>query len=401
MRASIGRAGDGYSPEKSVERSILLMAARACLDGETPREASGLLAGPVDWDWIVRRAEAERLGAVLYAVVSRLSIPAGIRDHFGVARASGRRQYLLGAQQITKVLSEFERDGVPMIPLRGPALAELLYRDPSLRPFTDLDLLVREADLPRALHLLARLGYRHLEGGRSLSHELAWRHAASFMPGRPDELPIDLHWGLVDYPGIAPTTAVHHQELWDRAVRVETSGGACLGLCPEDLLIYLALHWAIHHALAGLGWELDLALLIRRGGDAWNWEVLAERARRWQIRRAIFYALREVRERFEVAIPPWFLARLRPAGPRCILLDWLRHRGEECMERLDYLIPLLVMDRACDILRALSGAVLPPASWLRCRYGKPSAFSAYLTHWARIGSACARTARASLGRAHR
>jgi hypothetical protein len=389
------------SEDRSVERSILLMAARACLDGETPREASGLLAGRVDWDWIVRRAEAERLGAVLYAVLSRLSIPAGVRDRLEVAWVSGRRQYLLGAQQITKVLSEFERDGVPAIPLRGPALAELLYRDPSLRPFTDLDLLVREADLPRALHLLTRLGYRHLEGGLSLSHELTWRHAASFVPGRPDELPIDLHWGMVDYPGIAPTTAVHHQELWDRAVRVETSGGAYLGLCPEDLLIYLALHWTIHHALAGLGWQLDLALLIRRQGDAWNWEVVAGRARRWQIRRAIFYALREVRERFEVAIPPWFLARLRPAGPRRFLLDWLRHRGEERRERLDYLIPLLVMDRGCDILRALSGAVLPPASWLRCRYGKPSALSAYLTHWARIGSACARTARASLGRAHR
>jgi len=387
--------------DRSVERSLLTAAAGAFLEGETTPELAALTARPVDWGWIVRRAEAERLGAVLHAVVSPLSIPAGVRDRLRVAWVSGRRQYLLGAQQITKVLSEFERDGVPVIPLRGPALAELLYRDPSLRPFTDLDLLVREADLPRALPLLARLGYRHLEGGHSLSHELTWRHAASFVSGRPDELPIDLHWGLVDYPGIVPTTAVHHQELWDRAVRTETSGGTCLGLCPEDLLIYLALHWAIHHALAGLGWQLDLALLIRRQGDAWNWEVAAERARRWQIRGALFYALREVRERFEVAIPPWFLARLRPAGPRRILLDRLRHRGEERLERLDYLIPLLVMDKGSDILRALSGAVLPPASWLRCRYGKPSAFSAYLAHWARIGRACARTVGAGLGRAHR
>jgi hypothetical protein len=240
-----------------------------------------------------------------------------------------------------------------------------------------------------------------LEGGHSLSHELTWRHAASFVCERPDELPIDLHWGLVDYPGITPTTAVHHQELWDRAMRAERSGGIHLGLCPEDLLISLALHWAIHHALAGLVWQLDLALLIRREGDAWNWEVVAERARRWQIRGALFYALREVRERFEVAIPPWFLARLRPAGPRRILLDRLRHRGEERMERLDYLIPLLVMDKGSDILRALSGAVLPPANWLRCRYGKPSAASAYLAHWVRIGRACARTVRASLGGARR
>jgi hypothetical protein len=113
----------------------------------------------------------------------------------------------------------------------------------------------------------------------------------------------------------------------------------------------------------------------------------------------MFYALREVQERFEVAILPWFSACLRPAGARRILLDWVRHRGEAHRERLDCLVPLLVMDRACDILRALFGAVLPAASCLRYRYGKPSALTAYLAHWARIGSACARTAWASLGRA--
>jgi len=377
------------------------MAARACLNGETSRETPVLVERSVDWEWILRWADDQRLGALLHSVLSPLSVPVPIRNRLRAAWMDGRRRYVLGAEQLARVLSSFKDEGVPVIPLRGPALAELLYRDPSLRPFTDLDLLVRETDLARALPLLTRLGYRHLEGGHSLSHELTWRHAASFISGRPDELPIDLHWGLVDYPGIAPATMVHHQELWDRVVRVETPGGAYLGLSPEDLLIYLALHWAIHHALSGLGWPLDLALLIHRQRDAWNWEAVAECARRWQIQGALFYALREVRERFEVAVPPWFLGRLKPTGLRCTLLDWLRHRGEERLERLDYLIPFLVMDKGSEILRALSGTLLPPATWLRCRYQKASMFSAVLAHWSGIGGACARTVRASLGRAHR
>ena len=45
-----------------------------------------------------------------------------------------------------------------MIPLKGPALAEALYPDPGLRPFTDLDLLVRREDAARAVALLGEVG---------------------------------------------------------------------------------------------------------------------------------------------------------------------------------------------------------------------------------------------------
>jgi hypothetical protein len=286
-----------------------------------------------------------------------------------------------------------------VIPLRGPALADLLYRDPGLRPFTDLDLLIREADRLGALSLLSRLGYRHLEAGLPLSLEVTWRHAASFTAEDPDELPIDLHWGLVDYPGIAPVAPIDHQGLWDRAVQTQGPGGACRSLCPEDLLIYLAVHWAVHHALSGLIWQLDLALLIGRHGETLDWNAVVERAEQWRIRRPLFIALQEVQKHFGATIPPLVLARLRPGGVRPALLDWFRHRGEDGLESLEYLVPFLVMDQRSDILRALASAIVPPASWLRIRYGKGSVMGAFLAHYARMGQVCTRTVRAGLGRA--
>jgi len=229
-----------------------------------------------------------------------------------------------------------------------------------------------------------------------------------------------------------------------------------LGLCPEDLLLYLALHFAVHHALSGLVWQLDLALLIARHGRAsprnirevasdvetapspcpspalgrgnqevcpspgyplgvgegtqgvpgegvsricelsgLDWDAVVERAGRWRIRGPVFFALQEVRERLEAAVPAGVLGRLRPMGVRHALLDRLRHRGEERLERLDYLVPFLIMDRGSDVLRALLRAGLPPAAWLRDRYGKDALLEAYLAHYARIGKVCTRTARAS------
>jgi len=379
------------------ERSLLIAATRAILEEKVSPHLEALTSRSLDWDWILNQAEVERVAALLYSVARLLAVPPPVLERLRAAWVKGRRQYLLGSQQLTRVLSAFEREGVPVIPLRGPALAELLYRDPALRSFTDLDLLIHEGNLPRALSLLSELGYRHMEAGLPLSLELTWRHATSFVPEAPEEIPIDLHWGMVDYPGLAPAAAINHQDLWDRAVRVESAGDARRELCLEDLLIYLALHLAVHHALSGLIWQLDLALLILRYGDTLDWDAVVERSVQWQIRGPVFFALQEVRDRLEAAVPAWALARLQRAGPRHAVLDWLRHRGEEHRERLDYLVPFLVMDRGSDVLRALASAAVPPASWLRCRYGKASVLGAYMAHCARIGRVCARTTRASLG----
>jgi hypothetical protein len=234
-----------------------------------------------------------------------------------------------------------------------------------------------------------------MEAALPLPLALNWRHAASFAAEDPEELPLDLHWGVVDYPGFAPVPPVEHRELWDRASRIETPGGLRWELCPEDLLISLALHWAIHHALSGLIWQLDLALLILRFGDRLDWSAVLERAERWRVRGPVFFALREVRDRLETSVPAWALDRLSPRGLRRTLFDRLCHGGESHRERMDYLVPLLVMDRGADLLRALAGTALPPASWLRSRYGTGSAVAAYLAHCARMGQVLARTARAA------
>jgi len=384
-------------PDRTVERALLMAATRAFAKGEVSPELTALISRSLDWDWILKQAEAERVAALLYSVARPLAVPPPVLGRLRAMWVKGRRQYLLGVQQLARVLAAFEGEGVSVIPLRGPTLADLLYRDPALRPFTDLDLLIPEGDLSRTLPLLAALGYRHMEAGLPLSHELAWRHAASFTAEDPDALPIDLHWGVVDYPGVVPVAPIDHQELWDRAVRVEGPGGVRWELCPEDLLISLALHWAVHHALSGVIWQLDLALLILRYGDGLDWDAVVQRAGRWRIRGPVFFALQEVRERLEAGVPVGVLGRLRPGGLRITLFDWLRHRGEERLEQLDYLVPFLVMDRGSDMLRTLSSAALPPASWLRLRYGKASVLGGYLAHCARVGRVCVRTARASLG----
>ena len=383
-------------PDHSREEAFLAGAARAFVWGEPPGslEAAARL---LDWEWILRRAEAERLAPLLYAVGRRLPVLIPILDRLRTAWVAGRRQHLLGVDQLRGLLSAFEADGVAVILLKGPALGEALYPDPGLRPFTDLDLLVHPPDVPRAVSLLSALGYRHQDPGHSRAYDLAWRHSACFVgaAGQADRLPVDLHWGLLDYPGIARGPSIDLEEVWERATKVGAWAQPARGLGPEDLLTYLALHWAVHHAFSGLIWGLDLALLLRRSGGNLDWEAVAERARRWRVAGALYFALRGVEEEFAVGPAGPFLARLRPRGVRPAALEWLRRREGEQLERLDYLIPVLLMDRGSDLLRALATAALPPGAWARFRYGTESLLGAYLAHYGRIGKVCLRTVRAA------
>jgi hypothetical protein len=377
----------------------LLSAARAYLDAETARDllpdAGALLA----WPRLLERAEGERVAALLYALTRTLEVPAPVAARLRSAWLAFGRQHLLGVAALRALLDAFEGASVPVIPLKGPALGEALYAEPGLRPFTDLDLLVRRADVPRAVELLATLGYRPLEYERPLAYDLAYATAACFVPAdpQPGRFPIDLHWNLVSFvAGNTPAT-LDAEELWPRAVVDARWGRPVLALGREDLLLYLALHLAVHHPLEGLAWQLDLALLLRRQGTGIDWDEVVARASRWCLRSAVYFALKRVEDRFAAGVPAPVLSRLRPRGPRGAWLDRLA-RLDEPRAWLDHLIAILLMDRPSDLVLALAAGALPRPAWVRLRFPSASTARSYAIHYRRLAAVGARTTRAILER---
>jgi hypothetical protein len=339
----------------------------------------------LDWGRILAGAEGERLAPMLYSIARERSAPAPVLARLRSAWLAFGRQHLLGVEQLGRLLDAFAGASIPAIPLKGPALGETLYREPALRPFTDLDVLVRRQDVRPAVTLLSALGYRALEHERPLAYELAYATAATFVPAAPapGALPIDLHWGLVSFPAGATPTALDADEVWTRAVALARWGRSVLTLSPEDLLLSLALHLAVHHPLDGLAWQLDLALLLRRLGGELDWEAVVERARRWRVGGAVYFALRRVERSFASEAPVAVLARIAPSGLRGALLARLVALSS-APGRFDHVIPLRLLDRRADLARALAAGLIPSAAWVRQRYATESAARGYLSHYRRI-----------------
>lgn len=360
----------------------------SCLRSLDGRNACSSPPATLNWESLLAFAATEGLAPALGFALKAVAwegVPAAVRERLARRLTESSARHLLMSRELGRVLRQFAAEGVAVIPLKGSILSETLYLHPALRPFSDLDLLIRPEDLLRADALLLGLGCRRVADDHSWSFDIAYDQATLYEGAKGIRL--DLHWSLVN----DPRYAWNHREglsVWDRAIRIPVAGEAALGLCPEDLLLYQAVHLAIHHSLAGFLWYWDLALILDRWGDTLDWETVTARAIHWRIQTALFFALRGLERFFGVSAPSSVMVRLRPRGPRAAALDWLlRHQESDRLARFGHLIPLLLVDRGTDLLGSLRQVLCPSAAWVRARYenAAPSLPRQYLAHYCRMG----------------
>jgi Uncharacterised nucleotidyltransferase len=370
-------------PLTSAERAWLVATLRA-LGRAQPTPAP---PGDLDWDGLAETADAEDLvPALAHALAAHAwtGVPDAVRRRLGERVTAGRARSLVMLRDLGAVLRRCAECSVDVVVFKGPALAEQVYPDPSLRPFSDLDLLVRPRDRFRMDEALRGLGHRRVADEHSWDFDIVWDGATVYET--PSGVRIDLHWSLLTEPRFV----WHGDEtgIWARTEPIVVAGEPARGLGREDLVLYLAAHLAVHHALAGLRRYWDVALALERWADELQWPVLLDRAERWGLRHALFFVLQGVRETFAAPVPPRALAALRPAGPRAALLAALARAGDAGrLVRLEHLVALLLVDRGRDVRAALRHAVWPSAAWMRARYGAAAASrpALYRAHLRRLG----------------
>ena len=115
-----------------------------------------------DWSGLVTSAEQHGLGPLLHAHVRAgvLEPPEAARRQLWALYGRHRRENAIRLRALDEALAGFSDAGLRVVVLKGPVLADLVYRDPGLRPMSDLDLLVPAEDLVRAQRLLGAMGFR-------------------------------------------------------------------------------------------------------------------------------------------------------------------------------------------------------------------------------------------------
>jgi ubiquinone/menaquinone biosynthesis C-methylase UbiE len=208
-------------------------------------------------------------------------VPAEIRASLRSHDARNHARNLELVDELVGILEDLEQKGIPALPFKGPALAQLAYGALDLRLAGDLDLLVKVEDLDDVNAVLAVRGYleeHEYETGQGLSaaEDARYRcYQGEYLFIRPgDGLFVEPHWAFVprtlavpiDYAGLFARS--REQWLFDRAV---------LCPCPEDGLLALCLHGS-KHQWTELRWISDLARFVEAHPEL-DWSACFERAR--------------------------------------------------------------------------------------------------------------------------
>jgi hypothetical protein len=171
---------------------------------------------------------------------------------------------VLHVDRLGRVAVCLEEAGVEFLALKGAALLGLLYRDPAERPMTDLDLLIRRADLGRALAALAAAGVQVPEGGERRFWEESYHHIALRM-GRELGVNVELHWDLE----LRERYPFPLDRVWKEAVPYEVAGRRLRTLAPHWHFVFGAIHLARHFYAPRLVWLIDQRRMARQWKLDW------------------------------------------------------------------------------------------------------------------------------------
>lgn len=258
------------------EGALLLASARTAPDAAEAAHIRALAGKTLDWDTVVLLARRHRLVPLLYtnlqALCPDLVPPATMQELRDSYRASAQPGLLLTGE-LLRCLALLHAHDIPALPFKGPALAVLAYGNLSLRPCDDLDILVRERDVPRAKQLLIAAGYTP-ELGLSGAREAAFlRTQYEYHFERDDgRVCIGLHYRVRPRHFGFPLTP---QALWDRRQPMDLCGQIVDRMALEDQLLALCAH-GTYHAWEKLSWVCDIAQLLR--GAEPDWDGLFARA---------------------------------------------------------------------------------------------------------------------------
>jgi Uncharacterised nucleotidyltransferase len=297
-------------------------------------------------------------------------------------------QWLRFRFELHRLVEAFTRHNVDFLLLKGGVLAFVAYPDYSLRPMSDIDLLVRPESLEEALELIYAAGFRCPERFK-FANPVGLTGAARSRCARQCEISVPLQ-----KPGTRSLIEVHTQletaapwfpvstcRMWESAEEADVDGLRVRSLEKHEFLFHLVLHLARAHLFdQGLRPLLDVHLWVELHRDRLDWEWFACETLRRGYGDWVHLALKIVRDTFKTPIPVSFFDRV-PPPPEFERLQHLACEQIWAERRADYKVPallflalsqpsakraiLLLLRRVWPSRRGVGVPTVPPVETLR------------------------------------
>jgi putative nucleotidyltransferase-like protein len=348
--------GEDATPAMSPEDKLCLLLARRRLSPELQTRILKYLASPPQWPMILDRAYAHQVYPLLYRNLWRLGfpgVPPAVQTELKSAYLANALRNQLFAEELARLLKFLGEAGIPVIPLKGVALAQSLYGDPAARVCSDIDILVPPAKVAQAIDLIPASGYRS-DFNDSFFLKVVRRHGRHYDAVREDRgisFLLELHWKLVQHSS-RDRDAV--RDLWAGARPQSFFGVPAFSLTPEWELLYLCIH-ATDHEWRSLKWLVDVHEIASSGRV--DWQSVMRKAEEFEVDLAVRQTLAASSYLLGTRLPAYFSSVSLPEGVR--LFPYLRVPAEDAQNAFAFR-HLRLLKRPWDKLRYFATVVFAP-----------------------------------------
>lgn len=334
------------------------------------------------WGTVARLARWESLTPLVHAAVrgtdapAAATVPPEVAAEMAAAHAASAGAVEGLYEQLSTVTGALRAATIPAVVLKGAALARGVYQDAALRPFSDLDLLVRVADVDRVHLALTSLGYA-IAGGAPSDADRAWRHGRGYFDPQRRRVPVDVHWRYAGYPLMFP---IDYEDVFARAILRSTGGVP--GAMPSalDMVVALSVHFLreLWYGKAKLRYLRDITEVCGRGPVEWTrLERVVDASP--LLRTPLFLAVAAAAALLRAPVPPDAIAALRPRRWR-FLHRRLLGRVSRQMMRVER--PVAAVTQV-GLMRGLDAGVVDLTRWLWTLVAVPRPLAPSRRRWLR------------------
>jgi len=333
---------------------FLVTCVRCVFDASAPAQLAAIDRSSIDWDLLRRLARENRVDVLLLhglRMAPAETVPPDMIASLDAYEHDNRRRNDASVAVLDRLLNALGERAIACLVFKGPVLGHQVYPDPGMRFFWDLDLLVRDTDLPAVHDALRTLAYQRDElSGREEKLYARYHFAHTYSPA-VDGPDIDVHWSL--FPANFPVP-VDYKGLRECSVPVDVGGIRATTFSREDTLVYVALHGA-KEEWRRLQMIVDVAAMVA-AEPALDWERCLRIAAKLHARRQLFLALHLACEWMGAALPAAVAKQIAadPAVP--MLADDVLRRLQQLTGRGTSIFQysrwrMLSFDRASDRAR--------------------------------------------------
>ena len=283
------------SASAAAQWAVLLECGKPHPDAKRLRD---LLLQPLDWPALLALAQDHGilgLIAIQLRDFNDSAVPTEVRQRL---RDWPRLHTLFTMNlcaEMFRLFDSFAASAIEALVIKGPVLSARCYGDPGLRQYGDLDLIVRDKDIPQLTELMMRLGYEPSVPlatiqAKKIPGEYVFRQSST-------KLLVEFHTELTFryHPRPLPL-----ENLFKRQARVKIDSHQVPALSPEDELILICIH-AAKHFWEQLSYIADVAAFV--SNQELDWGRVKSAAEEVEGERMLYVGLRLAADVLDAPLP--------------------------------------------------------------------------------------------------